>query len=352
MKNYKAIWLYLIFSPFLLFSCREIDTDQEEKGRIVFNSSRLGLPDPFVMDSEDGDSSASQIVAANIAVAIDTLQSPFGNSDTYVIYIGAGGQDLITSGIDGGTTWTIVSQLNGYNYFTAANNLTRIVFYTGAGTNNYMTANFSDIGSPGVLLYTVNPAVPWADFSPDGEKIAFVDVVVGTEEISVINSDGSGYANLTDSGGLYFSRYPAWSPLGDRIAYICERTDGVNGDVFIMNSDGSEQHYIAGDAGVAETMPKWSPDGTRVAYLSGPGTDREIFIVNPDIPGSEKQITNGSGGTIGVTDFNWSPFGTKLVFSADWEDATGEIYTVNDDGSSQTRLTFNATADISPCWIR
>ncbi len=350
MKNYKAIWLYLIFSPFLLVSCREIDSDQEESGMIVFSSARGGNFDSYVMDSEKGESDINQITTANIGATFEARQSPFGGSEAYAVCMQATDQQIAVYSIESGDNWVMVD--NGgvpINFFTVAENFTNVVFHA---NTEYYIARFSDNSSSGTVLLTASPTAVGADFSPDGEKIAFVDLYSGVDEISVIKTDGSGYTNLTDSGGLYFSRYPAWSPLGDRIAYICERTDGVTGDLFIMNSDGSEQHYIAGDAGVAETMPKWSPDGTRVAYLSGPGTDREIFIVNPDIPGSEKQVSSGSGVTIGVLDFNWSPFGTKLVFSADWEDATGEIYTVNDDGSSQTRLTFDASADLVPGWIR
>jgi Tol biopolymer transport system component len=45
----------------------------------------------------------------------------------------------------------------------------------------------------------------------------------------------------------------------------------------------------------------------------------------------------------------WSPDGTKIVFLSD-RDGNYEIYTMNADGSGQTRVTNNPAIDFSPDW--
>ena len=82
-------------------------------------------------------------------------------------------------------------------------------------------------------------------YSPDGKKIAFssspgyrADIPPDIPQIWIMNSDGSGLKKLTEEGG----DMPCWSPDGQRIAYV--NCNQLNGRIWIMNSDGSEKHQI------------------------------------------------------------------------------------------------------------
>jgi TolB protein len=91
------------------------------------------------------------------------------------------------------------------------------------------------------------------DWSPDGEKISYIEVVGGHYEIFVMNADGSGRKQLTSSSGA--DLYQTWSPDGTKIAFISKR-DG-NAELYVMNADGSEQTrltYSSDD----EYLPEWS----------------------------------------------------------------------------------------------
>ena len=78
------------------------------------------------------------------------------------------------------------------------------------------------------------------------------------DDIWVMNPDGTGQLNLTDSPGVD-DNDPAWAPDGSRIAYI----SGPNRDLMVMGADGSGPTSILAGA----LSPSWSPDGTRVAVL-------------------------------------------------------------------------------------
>ena len=82
------------------------------------------------------------------------------------------------------------------------------------------------------------------------------------------------------------------------IAFITNR-DG-NREIYLMNSDGSNQHRLT-NTPKDEQAPTWSPDGRRIAFVS---------------------IRNGNS----------------------------DIYVMDADGGEVTRLTFDPAEDKNPAW--
>ena len=58
---------------------------------------------------------------------------------------------------------------------------------------------------------------------------------------------------------------PAWSPDGDRIAFMS--IVDWNWDIYVVNADGTEQTRLTDDPGL-DSSPSWSPDGQKIAFLS------------------------------------------------------------------------------------
>ncbi len=74
------------------------------------------------------------------------------------------------------------------------------------------------------------------DWSPDGSKIAF-SMWSGGPTIYVINVDGSNLKKITEDGDT-----PCWSPDGSKMVY----TNTKYGEIWIMNSDGSDKKKLIG----------------------------------------------------------------------------------------------------------
>lgn len=168
-------------------------------------------------------------------------------------------------------------------------------------------------------------------FSPDGRKIAYTPRVTdtGIPEIFVMNADGSGQQNLTETPGgpcppcdnsLNYETDPAFSADGTKIVY--RRGDG---HLFVINADGTGDPQQLTDTG-DDSGPTYSPDGTKIAFLRA----GDVWVMDVD-GGNETQLT--TGGRVGFN-LDYSPDGTKLLYldSVDFtislmNSANGELIT-------------------------
>jgi TolB protein len=136
-------------------------------------------------------------------------------------------------------------------------------------------------------------------WSPDGTRIAFfVTVKSGNQDIFVVNADGSGELNLTNS--LEDEEWPVWSPDGTRIAFQRQY------DVVVMKPDGSDQRVLASDPlvpaaarplGPEGSPPKWAPDGSKIlVYTSAAADTMEVL----DVAGGPPLKMPALGGPTGI----------------------------------------------------
>lgn len=77
--------------------------------------------------------------------------------------------------------------------------------------------------------------------SPDGQWVAYVSTVTGTDELFKIRVDGSQNTRLTENEWAW-DKHPSWSPDGSRIVFWSNR-DGRQ-QLYVMNSDGTNQQPL------------------------------------------------------------------------------------------------------------
>ncbi len=107
--------------------------------------------------------------------------------------------------------------------------------------------------------------------------------------------------------------------------------------IYLMNEDGSDQVMIAETTRGGNLT--WSPDGTKLAFEDVGG----IYTVNADGTGETRVPTTSEGDQWP----SWSPDGTKLAVRR-IEGRTDGIEVVNLDGSGRRRV---ATGDVAwPAW--
>jgi hypothetical protein len=108
-----------------------------------------------------------------------------------------------------------------------------------------------------------------------------------------------------------------------------------------LKPDGSNPVRLS-DGTANEAHGEWSPDGTRIVYSSdrsGDFDDHEIWVMNAD--GTNPIRLTDSPGIAASIYPRWSPDGSRIVYAAsdDFYYSGWDIYVMNADGSGKLNLT-------------
>lgn len=176
------------------------------------------------------------------------------------------------------------------------------------GLRNLTRISFADYDTLGDYTRVWGGGLP--AWSPDGTRIAFTfyrnTYEEQEKEIYVIEADGTGLTNLTNSPNEDW--YPSWSPDGSRIVFASWR-DG-DAEIYVMNADGTGQENLSMSPSL-ESVPSWSPDGAQIAFRSDREGVPQIYLMAPD--GFDVRVIPGHPESCGSP--AWCPDGTRLAFS-------------------------------------
>jgi Tol biopolymer transport system component len=208
------------------------------------------------------------------------------------------------------------------------------------GTEQTRLTNNPPVGN--ILGIDADPA-----WSPDGTKIAFLSVRDKPDgEIWIMNADGSNPRNLT-SDSTRWDLEPEWSPDGQQIVYVSSRYDSgrvVAGtaEIYLINVDGTNRRQLTHN-NYTDAYPVFSPRGNEIVFHHDGDGDHEIYVM--DLVGNIlRRLTSNEASDRGCS---WSPDGNKLVFTSD-RSVDGEIYVMDADGTNVVRLTNSPGPDTNP----
>ncbi|MBG0787429.1 MAG: PD40 domain-containing protein, partial [Anaerolineaceae bacterium] len=115
----------------------------------------------------------------------------------------------------------------------------------------------------------------FGEYSPDGSKIVFCSDRNGDWDIYTMDADGSSQAILEID--QTWQLFPTWSPDGEWIAFVQMVPGSGETNVFSIRSDGTDLRQETFGSGYNEN-PTFSLDGQWMAYQSNISGDFEIYV--------------------------------------------------------------------------
>ena len=203
-------------------------------------------------------------------------------------------------------------------------------------------------------------------WSPDGNKIAYVGIETTsrgsphTYNISVIwvmDSDGKNKKVETENpmsiefllkGILSPPSHPTWSLDGSEIAFA------YRGDICVVGPypDPNVSRHTASLTYESEHEywdPAWSPDGIQIAFASYRSGNKAIGLMFADRSNKmQQEILLTTHKSIDEHPA-WSPDASKIAFTS-YRSGNADIWVMDRDGSNLKQLTTDKSKDFYPAW--
>ncbi len=146
-----------------------------------------------------------------------------------------------------------------------------------------------DDGEPD-RLHRSGGANEFVSVTPDGERLVISTFDRSASEVDprveVTDLDGENREVLIEDGGE-----PAWSPHGERIAFVSDRDrngpclfhdcTGHAAELYVADADGANTRRLTRTT-AQEVHPRWSPDGEKLVFarIGAEGGDYDLFVIN------------------------------------------------------------------------
>ncbi len=232
------------------------------------------------------------------------------------------------------------------------------------GTYRYYCVYHRDEGMTGTVVVLGSGPLPTPTIGPgpapgvDAETIVydyFADEATGTRtDLFLVQPDGSSVRPLTNTPNLAEAQ-PSWSPDRRRVAYTASTHDTPNAawGLWVLDVATGQRQQITD--GPENYEPDWRPDGsllvfTNIGRTGGVPTSSEIAVITPD-GYYYRPLARVVSTSYGMVNPTWSPDGQRIAFSLSSNEAGGELYVMNADGSNVHRvLAHPGWDDIDPEW--
>ena len=192
------------------------------------------------------------------------------------------------------------------------------------------------------------PNVRSLSWSPGGSRLAFMSNRDNAQDVFVVDRETGAISKLTENTSPEDdSRWsPGWSPDGSQIAYVSNRSERWQEDVWVVDVESRATRKLTTDIHIM-TSPIWSPDGSTIAFN---GVDRsefwygdqsDIFVVEmPEEVVRKVEMNTYVSDRNGSIGMKWAPDSDGLFFRYQWE-GDDNVWTVPAQGGVATKLTYD-----------
>ncbi|MFC1976091.1 hypothetical protein ACFLXQ_06815 [Chloroflexota bacterium] len=199
-----------------------------------------------------------------------------------------------------------------------------------------------------INLSQVYNAIRFGDWSSGGERFILSSVLGSGIQLFITDLAGNEKLILTD--GSYPADGPQWSPNGQKIAFMAISPGDGPIDIYVVDATGGEPINLT-QSPANDTFPRWSPDGAKIVFSSDRDGNPELYVMGAD-GSNPTNLTNNPAQDSIQGDFSWSPDGAQILFHSDRDNGDVEVYVMNADGSNPVNLTHSPGIDFSAVWVK
>ena len=200
-------------------------------------------------------------------------------------------------------------------------------------------------------------------FSPFGDKIAFLtgrDYYTSIYVMSAIDGKILWKVVTGETSGAFEEMHwmrasVAWSPDAQRLAFAAKAASGDK--LYIVDSHSGRRLKTYSLDFDALFSPDWSPDGEYMAFTGVKNGKSDLYVLRL----SDDSVTRLTDDFFDESDPQWSPDGKYIAFASDRAPELGDqsaqliyqtadIYVINVETRELRRLTDHPRDDLSPTW--
>jgi tricorn protease len=171
--------------------------------------------------------------------------------------------------------------------------------------------------------------IEWVSLSPKGERA----LLVARGDVFTAPIEKGATRNLTNSSNAH-DKFAQWSPDGAKIAFVSDM-DGED-ELYLINQDGSgKPEELSHGFHAMLYQPSWAPDGKRIAFGD---KDGKLYVLTLD----DRKVTQIAQNPRGrIPEYPWSEDGGHLAYTMDnsvgftsvyiWSVADGQSHRVSDE---------------------
>ena len=161
-------------------------------------------------------------------------------------------------------------------------------------------------------------------------------------ELRIADADGYNARTVFSSSKQLMS--PAWSPDGNRLAYVS--FEGGNSAIYVQDVKAGRRFMVSAQSGI-NSAPAWSPNGRYLALTLSIDGSADIYLMDT----RTRRLKRLTRDLSIDTEACWMPDSKALLFTSDRSNET-QVYRVSVRGGKAKRVTFeggyNAAPDVSP----